>query len=299
MSTEMIQASHFDRYRHFSVAMTEQRYNELHAHFRAAGPGQEDLAFALWRPSSGNTRYSAIIEEIIWPEPDDRILHGNVAFTSRYIHRVLKRAGEGCGIALLHSHLGPGWQSMSPDDVVAERDRLASAVAGRTGLPLIGLTWGTDGAWSARYWLRHAPRTYERYNAATVRVVGQRLNMTYHPQLMPVPASTTSQIATVSVWGEEHQADLARLHVGIVGLGSVGSVVNEALGRIGIGRLTLVDHDSIEVRNLDRTLGAIREDALESRAKVRVAERTGSGYTHSRQSGNRRLSGQRINADWT
>ena len=54
---------------------------------------------------------------------------------------------------MLHSHLGPGWQDVSEDDVVAERGRAALALAG-TELPLVGLTLGTDGAWSARFWPR-------------------------------------------------------------------------------------------------------------------------------------------------
>ncbi len=97
--------------------------------------------------------------------------------------------------------------------------------------------------------------------------------MTYHPELLPPPVSSESQVATVSVWGEEKQADLARVHVGIVGLGSVGSIVAEALSRIGMRWVSLIDHDCMEMRNLDRTLGATREDALQRAPKVAVAER--------------------------
>src|SRR5439155_5461807 len=82
-----------------------------------------------------------------------------------------------------------------------------------------------------------------------------------------------SQVATVSVWGEERQADVARAHVGVVGLGSVGSIVAEALSRVGVARLTFIDHDHIEVRNLDRTLGSLPGDADTATPKVAVAER--------------------------
>ncbi len=268
----MIDASQFARYRQLSVAITEALHATLAAHFDKE-PGQEDLAFALWRPSAGRTRYSAIVEQVVLPDAGDRDLHGNVAFHPQYLRRVLQLAGQEYGIALVHSHLGPGWQGMSDDDVIAERDRLASAVAGITNLPLLGLTWGTDGAWSGRFWLRRAPRSYERYWATTVRVVGRQLRITYHPQLLPPTKAAASQVATVSVWGEQCQADLARTHVGVIGLGSVGSIVNEALSRIGISRVTLIDHDHIEDRNLDRTLGAVPEDVIEKRAKVAVAER--------------------------
>ena len=42
---------------------------------------------------------------------------------------------NGSGIVLIHSHLGPGWQDMSRDDIKAERDILSGPVSGMTGLP--------------------------------------------------------------------------------------------------------------------------------------------------------------------
>lgn len=203
-----------------------------------------------------------------------------MAFTPQYLERVLREAGPGYGIAFLHSHPGPGWQNMSDDDIVAEKDRLASAVAGKTGFPLVGMTWGTDGSWSGRFWLRKSRNQYDIYWAKTVRVIGPDLIITYHPQILPPPKPTASQLATVSCWGEAKQADLARVHVGIVGLGSVGSLVAEALSRMGVSRFTLIDYDLIEERNLDRTLGTFRVD--EGIPKVKVAQRTIS-FSHTAQ----------------
>jgi len=161
---------------------------------------------------------------------------------------------------------------MSVDDVVAERDRLASAVAGTTGLPLVGLTWGTDGTWSARFWGRRAPFTYARHDAKCVRVVGpQRVALSFHPVLAPPPAPLPSQQATASVWGTETQADLARIRVGVVGLGSVGSIATEALMRTGISDAVLIDHDVLENRNLDRTLHATQRHADTRMLKVDLA----------------------------
>src|SRR5208283_4556670 len=75
---------------------------------------QEDLCFALWTPSRGKNRTTALIHTILPPTEGDRVLQGNVAFTRQYFERVCETAmREGCGIALLHSHLGPGWQGMS------------------------------------------------------------------------------------------------------------------------------------------------------------------------------------------
>lgn len=257
--------------RESAVAMTWLVDARLRSHFNHRGR-QEDLTFAYWAPSIGARRFTAILSDLVPPDESERLLDGNVSFTADYLTRVLESVPAGMGVALLHSHLGPGWQDMSYDDDVAERDRLASAVAGLTGLPLLGLTWGTDGTWAARFWGRSAPFTYERLDAASVRVVGpQRLAMSFHPGHAPPPPPQPAQSATVSVWGAQTQSDLARIRVCIVGLGSVGSLVTEALMRTGISDVVLIDHDRIEERNLDRTLHAAGRHAHERTFKVDLA----------------------------
>ena len=256
----------------FSVALSGTLERQLTVHFKKPGH-QEDLTFAYWRPSRGAKRFTAILNALALPSQTERHLHGNVAFTSEYLERVLAERPKDCGIALLHSHLGPGWQGMSNDDIVAERDRLAGVVASSTDLPLLGLTYGTDQSWSARFWLRAGRHCYELSWATTVRSVGEQLRTTFHPDLYPPPPLPKSQAATISVWGSDTQQSLARTHVGIVGLGSVGSIVAEGLARTGVERVTLIDHDRIEMRNLDRTLGSVREDAEQNLPKVQISQR--------------------------
>ena len=252
-----------------SVAMTTRDDAVLGEHVHKAAH-QEDLAFAYWRPSVGKRRFTAVITKLVFPEEGDRVLQGNVAFFPQYLHRVLAEVPGDSGVAFLHGHPGPGWQGMSNDDIVAERDRLAGAVAGRTGLPLVGLTRGTDGAWSGRLWLRKARHLYQRRWARSVRVVGSKLATTYHPD-EPSVSVTVSQEATLSVWGQAAQDQLVRARVGIIGLGSVGSLVAEALSRVGLQELTYIDFDKIELRNLDRTIEASAADI--GRLKVEAAVR--------------------------
>ncbi|MCY4616791.1 MAG: ThiF family adenylyltransferase [Chloroflexi bacterium] len=254
-----------------SVSMTAEHDEVLWGHLHKDSR-QEDLAFAYWRPSVGQHRYTAVITELVFPEGGDRVLHGNVPFLPEYLRRVLADIPDGCGVAVLHGHPHAGWQGMSHDDVVAERDRIAGAVFGRTRLPLVGLMRALDGAWSGRLWVRRAPRTFERRAAHSVRVVGSRLSTSFHPD-EPLATATASQVATVSVWGDAAQQQLVRTRVGIVGLGSVGSLVAEALARMGLRRLTYIDFDRLELRNLDRTVGATRADIEAGLLKVQLAER--------------------------
>lgn len=250
--------------------------SELHA--RAAGhlirdDGQEDLCFALWHPSRGQERQTAVIRELVLPEEGDRIVHGNASFLPRYFERAVGAAmADGAGLAFMHSHPSSGWQGMSDDDVAAELGH-AAAAQGATALPLVGLTLGSDGAWSARVWAKEGPRTYERRWCRATRVVGERLAVTFAEELAPRPAFRPELRRTISAWGAQTQAQLARLRVGVVGAGSVGSIVAEALARMGFTHLRLLDFDAVELHNLDRLLHATRRDAELKRAKVKVLAR--------------------------
>ncbi|MBW2964372.1 HesA/MoeB/ThiF family protein [Candidatus Woesearchaeota archaeon] len=52
--------------------------------------------------------------------------------------------------------------------------------------------------------------------------------------------------------GPEGQKRLSESSVAIVGCGALGSVSAELLARAGIGRMTLVDHDVVDITNLQR-----------------------------------------------
>ncbi|ABV36624.1 UBA/ThiF-type NAD/FAD binding protein [Shewanella sediminis HAW-EB3] len=54
--------------------------------------------------------------------------------------------------------------------------------------------------------------------------------------------------------GESGQASLLVRHVVVIGVGGLGSLVSQQLAAAGVGRLTLVDHDCVELSNLPRQL---------------------------------------------
>jgi molybdopterin-synthase adenylyltransferase len=257
-----------------SVAMTAEVRAELAAHLLGHQP-EEDLCFALWRPSTGLRRRTALVVEPVLPGPGDRSVHGNASFTMGYALRAVEEARQrDLGVAFLHSHpAGHGWQGMSQPDEVAEA-RLANLVREVTGLPLVGMTLaGGDLAWSARVWDRGRGHDVSSSHCASVRVVGERLEVTFHPTLLPSPRPEESQAATVHAWGDAVQADIARLRVAVVGAGSVGMLIVDALARTGCSSITVLDHDLVEMRNLDRLHGASRVDALLGRPKADVARR--------------------------
>jgi molybdopterin/thiamine biosynthesis adenylyltransferase len=256
----------------YSVAIPGTVNDQALAHL-IRSDGQEDLCFATWRPSQGAERTTALIHSLILPREGERRVHGNASFMPRYFERaVIEAATAGAGLAFFHSHPGPGWQDMSHDDIEAEKGH-AAAAQGATSLPLIGLTAGNDRAWSGRFWIKSAPSRYERQWCSSVRSVGSQLSVTFADHLIAPPKASSLLQRTTSAWGPERQGNLARVRIGIVGAGSVGSIIAEALARTGFSRISLIDFDTVEAVNLDRLLHAYRRDAAMARSKVETLAR--------------------------
>ena len=224
--------------------------------------GQEDICLATYRPSTGMTRFSALITEVVPRQAGDRHIHGNVTITAEYILRATKVAQErNCGLVILHSHpWGRGWQPMSGLDHDTEAS-YAHLVREITGQPLVGMTLATgDNTWSARHWDKGVGRDMQCSHSTNVRVIGDKLTICMNPHLCPPPIPSGRQARTVSSWGEVYQADLARRRILVVGAGSVGLDVIVRLAASGVTQLTVMDFDVVEIHNLDRLIGATSRD---------------------------------------
>ena len=69
--------------------------------------------------------------------------------------------------------------------------------------------------------------------------------------------------------GEKAVNRLAHSAVAVFGLGGVGSFAAEALARAGVGRLVLVDGDTVSLTNLNRQLVALHSTLGQSKALPR------------------------------
>ncbi len=54
--------------------------------------------------------------------------------------------------------------------------------------------------------------------------------------------------------GQDGLEKLKNAHVAVFGIGGVGSYVTEALARCGVGKLTIVDNDTVNITNINRQL---------------------------------------------
>lgn len=75
-------------------------------------------------------------------------------------------------------------------------------------------------------------------------------------------------------WGQEVQELLVSKHVAVFGLGGVGGFCAESLARAGVGKLTIVDFDTVSETNINRqiialnsTIGFKKTELFEKRLK--------------------------------
>lgn len=82
------------------------------------------------------------------------------------------------------------------------------------------------------------------------------------------------QSRTEMLIGEHGISKLQKSHILIAGLGGVGSWAVESLARSGVGELTLVDKDVVDISNINRqlpalidTVGQVKVEAMSQRVK--------------------------------
>lgn len=252
------------------VALTDESDRKAKAHLLnhfKQGITQENICFGLWYPSQGTERYTAIVNEILLPQPHEVHLHGNASFEGKYLTRVTREAKRrNAGIAMMHSHPAPGWQDLSQPDIFAERDVVAYQ-AQSTKKPFVGLTIGTDGYWSARFWSRRA-KGMELEWCNKVRVPRQNgYQIDWNPSTITSYTAVPMLQRTIETWGIGVQKGMQQLRIGIIGVGSVGAIVAEALARIGVSEITLIDPDIIKIHNLDRFIFGTHKQVGELKVK--------------------------------
>lgn len=240
--------------------------------------------------SSGLRRRTLLHANIVPQE------HGEVRWTndglmmeaSYYSRAVQQARKEDAGLLHVHSHPGPNRDPRPSDpsgrDLEVAIDRLWHVARKLPGKPVAAAVVTPSGAWNVREYVYNLPANSSqlddpwfqasagrfRYSQRT-RIVGAGLSIrtgtmdSAESDIDSVPAESS-----IRLWGVAGQRILSGLRVGIAGVGGVGGMIAEHLARLGVGELVMVDYDTLEPANLNRSQGATREDAILRRPKVEV-----------------------------
>lgn len=137
-------------------------------------------------------------------------------------------------------------------------------------MPLVGMTVGLDGYWSARFWEGREGQPRLEWCDKVRLVAPNSYQLQFNDRLVPPAPKRKVLKRTYESWGAIAQNMVSRMQVGIVGLGSVGCIVAEAMARVGVRQITLFDPDRVEEHNLDRLLYGTPQDV--GRLKVELAK---------------------------
>lgn len=80
--------------------------------------------------------------------------------------------------------------------------------------------------------------------------------------------STEWQQRTQLLLGDEKMVHLRQAHVLVVGLGGVGAYAAEMICRAGVGRMTIVDADTVQPTNINRQLPALHSTIGKKKAEI-------------------------------
>ena len=79
------------------------------------------------------------------------------------------------------------------------------------------------------------------------------------------------QQRTELLLGEEKMERIRNAHVLVVGLGGVGAYAAEMICRAGVGRMTIVDADTVQPTNMNRQLPAMHSTLGRTKVEVLAA----------------------------
>jgi molybdopterin-synthase adenylyltransferase len=278
----------------------------VHTLFSEDGPQTPERGFiGILGSATGRRRRRLFLRRIVQQDPD-WVYWGRkgLGFSHRYFSRALDLISaepRGSGLLVVHSHPGSPsdvWTRPQPSspDLEHERELLwHQSRALSDGAPVAAGIVGPSGGWRIREYSwrrpktpaeagsrRFGPRSGVHCDATIVSVLEPgHIDLHFDNSAGRTSGGGGEVESSVLIWGEEGQSRLARLRVGIVGLGGVGSILAEFAPRLGVGELVLVDYDTVKRENRNRAVGSSRGDL--GRAKVLYCARVAKSAAVARR----------------
>lgn len=237
----------------WTVAFQGNMYRDLRKLLFSMAP-RENGCFLLVRHYRTKKSAGLLVAEILEPDADswNRASSTELEPSSSFVNRCALKASKGdFGLVFVHTHPGSHRAEFSKIDQESNVRLLENLSQILPDRPLGSLVFGVEDA-------RGVVRDVDGVlcPVARIRVAGETLD---HPSDMygDSPAKFDRQTRAL---GRRAQSRLQDLLVTVVGVGGTGSSVAVQLARMGVGRLRLIDMDSVDPTNLPRVYGATDAD---------------------------------------
>jgi hypothetical protein len=254
-----------------NLRIGREDFDRLKAHL-VPGDFDEHGAVLLAGVSRPLGQLTLHIREVHVAEEGTDYVEGKIgyrALSPKFIHRLITRARDGrLAYLAVHNHGSDREVDFSRIDLESHERGYPALLQIARGMPVGALVLGRRSI-EADIWLADGARL-ELDEAVVVGNTLQRFTSSPKRQSDDTADTYDRQIR---MFGKVGQEELAKCRVGIIGLGGIGSMIAEYLGRLGVGKFCLVDDDCVEESNLSRIVGASSSDALSGTTKVTVASR--------------------------
>jgi hypothetical protein len=242
-----------------SLTVPPGLWDQLQAHL-FPGDGDEHGAIILAGLAAGPRGPRLLARDLLLAADGVDYVPGETgyrALTDDFVNRAIDRAeGEGLAYVAVHCHGGVTSVSFSEPDM-ASHERAYPAIVQMLDRPAGGLVLARESA-AGDVFLPDGTRSTL---SEVVVPTGNLLRVRPEPAAPPAD-SDPGYDRQSRLFGPAGQATLSKMRVAVVGLGGIGSVLVELLGRLGVGHLVLIDPDKIGPTNLHRLPAARRLDAM-------------------------------------
>lgn len=251
----------------WAVAFPSTLYAQMSGELFRSAP-LEDGCFLLANHFKAGATSSLLVTGMIRPGADSwahqsrDLLMPSPTFVNRC---AVTADASSSSLIFVHTHPGPAHPpSFSRTDLESNAKMLGNLSSILPGRPLGSLVLNKGGACGEVY------DGGKIHTIDTIKIVGKTLKWVYAGGRSKVSRrlDKASYDRQVKALGKGRHGAIRNITVAIVGLGGTGSSVAVQLARMGVGRLVLIDMDTIDKTNLPRVYGSSDEDV--GRPKVDV-----------------------------
>lgn len=237
--------------------------------------GKEQAACILCGLSETPNKIAFLVREV-FPISQEHIIYNSdkrIEYSCEAYESVIKRAAitKQC-FFIVHSHFN-GYLGFSELDDEQESKLLACAW-NRSNKGYQGSLVFNDAYTFGGRVFEPISKVFQEIHR--LKVVGNQyriINSIKQPEARAINLQKLDR--NIRAFGKDMQYRMADLHIGVIGCGGTGSALIEMLGRMGIGKITIVDHDQFDASNITRMHGTKAAD--EKRLKTEIMAEMISG----------------------
>ena len=233
---------------------------------------QAAFLFCTSRTANGDLIFEAIDKAFLGPDDFAAQYEDYLELTDACRRALIKRAHEhGATLVELHSHPRAQSAAFSLSDLWGLQETVPHMrwrLQRRPYLAIVVAPTGLD----ALVWTKEPakPRPLSGIRVETVLHKPTNASLRRWYQTMDTDNRFNRNEL---LFGKEGQQALRRTRVAIVGVGGLGTHVVQQLALLGVGQLTLIDHEELSASNRNRYIGAWHDDPIPGSFKVELGQR--------------------------